>query len=242
MFIDVLFSNARRGKQVNIKIQITGYALLAALLSGCFNDLQIKEHGALAPSAKFSYNLLSSEQSSKTEVLEADVAYIRGKSTIRLTDKEKTTFNVTQFNGPLAVDASYGLLNSMLGIRTGKIYKDSVGAEFLAGIDYLWTDLKLQSGTKSDSKNIDSFGPYFGGKLSYKPADYFTLYARFLMIVSLMSMDGSIFDGGASVRLHKNISMFAEWRNFSALIHTPMSESNIVVNISGPRVGVEVAF
>lgn len=227
---------------MRMTVQIAGYLLFTALLQGCLSDLQITKHGALAPSAKFSYNLLASEHSGKTEVLEADVAYLHGKSTIRLTDKEKTTFNVTEFNGPLAVDASYGVLNSMLGIRSGNVYRDSVGVEFLLGVDYLRTNLKLQSGLKSESKSLDNVGPYFGGKLSYKPTDYLTMYSRLLMIVSLMSLDGSIFDGGISAKIHKNVSMFAEWRHFSALIHTPMSESNIVLNVSGPRVGVEVAF
>jgi hypothetical protein len=190
---------------------------------------------------------MSPEKELDIVVFEADLSYAHGKSTNNLEKSEKVVFNKTEFSGPLKLTTTYELLNALVGFRVGKRFDAPFGVEFNGGANLLGTDIAVASNSISNSKRSFNGGPYIGGKVTCLPTDNLTFYIQMLIMPSphllhVGDIGGTLAGVGLSYKVFKYASVFVDWRDYDVTIHKPIEESDINLNVSGPRFGVEMTF
>lgn len=229
---------------MQIKMEFTVCLLFAAIIAGCTTpkNIEIRDPNAFSQSLRASYNLLPSDAKNETFLFDVDVSYVRGKSSQTFTVEDSIVLRDSTFNGPVTIAESYNMLNAMIGVSKGLLIKDIFAAELQAGVDLMNTNVKIQSGAKSQNKTMFNQGMYFAEKLSFRPVKRVKIYARHINGFDLGHYGWTSDELGLAVNLHRNIALFADWRWFGLIYHNSANESNIRINANGPMAGLELNF
>lgn len=167
-----------------------------------------------------------------------------GSSTQPLGAGESQRFKGVDFPGPdtLALDFELHAFNAWFAL--GDSIAPNVRGAALVGISAFERDLAIE-GASAHVSDADIFVlPLVGAELEWEPVEHLSAYARYLLacdeeddLAPVLRM----FETGLRARLHRNLALFAGWRDWR-YDEERTFESDVDLNLEGGVLGVELCF
>ncbi|HKB17061.1 MAG TPA: hypothetical protein VKF62_13425, partial [Planctomycetota bacterium] len=176
--------------------------------------------------------------------LELDVAHGKADTEQDLGLGDEVEIGGTTFTGPGDLRVDSDLWFTTLALRGGGRPVPEVALEGLGGIAWHRAELEVHSGGERESEVLDSVGPMLGAQITYEPFAPLALHARGTTAVSLGQGIAAVLTGelGLALAATRRVRIFGAWRWWAYEFDAEGVESNVILRLSGPAVGLEVRF
>lgn len=176
----------------------------------------------------------------------AEVRYVSGEESIPLGSSQYFAMDGIRINGPDLVEAEYEILSSIVGVRTGRWWWEGrLGLEFLGGASLSSTSVEAESSDQRIRDTAFTAGPLVGGRLTIQPLPWLSIYGQGTFALMFTERSGLDAVGEFAVMATPvaGVGLFAGWRHWKYVVaQDERDEANIVLDLFGPIVGLELLF